>query len=39
MNSFSEYMGKVKAEEELKIKTGSYVRTAFSSAERQKKDC
>jgi len=37
MNSFSEYMGKVKAEEELKIKTGSYVRTAFSSAERQKK--
>lgn len=37
MNSFSEYMDKVKAEKELKTKTESFVRTAFSSAECQKK--
>lgn len=37
MNSFSEYMDKVKAEKELKIKTETFVRAAFSSTEREKK--
>ncbi|MEA4934876.1 MAG: hypothetical protein VB071_15035 [Lawsonibacter sp.] len=37
MNTFSEYMDKVKAEKELKTKTETFVRTAFSSAECQKK--
>ena len=37
MNSFSEYMGKVKAEKELKTKTEAFVRTALSSTELQKK--
>lgn len=37
MNTFSEYMDKVKAEKELKIKTDTFVRTALSNIKGQEK--
>lgn len=38
MNSFSEYMDKVKAEKELKEKTETFVRTALLNAEQKAQD-